>query len=130
MRRENILQQLAQRGDIPLSVPEAVNETPLGLLRRGPEGFVERPVGLYDFEVLVQDHQRLPHRFHDRFGEVKPALGGVDIDQHQYGAVGSAIRSHGRKDAQRIPAAVRVADIARFPIAALHGIEQQPPQVG
>jgi hypothetical protein len=83
-----------------------------------------------DLQVLVQDHQGLAHRFHNRFGEVLTALGGIDIDQHQHGAVDFAIRSHRREDAQRIPAAVRVADIARFPVAALHRIQQQPPQVG
>ena len=130
VRGENVLQQLAQFRDIPLSVPEVVDQTPLGLLRRGLERFVERLVGFHDLQVLVQDHQGLPHGFHDRFGEVKTALGGIDIDQHQHGAVGFAIRSHGGKNAQRIPAAVRVADIARLPVAALHRIQQQPPQVG
>ena len=130
VRGENVLQQLAQFRDIPLSVPEVVDQTLLRLLRRGLERFVERLVRFHDLQVLVQDHQGLPHRFHNRFGEVKAALGGIDIDQHQHGAVGFAIRSHGREDAQRIPAAVRVADITRFPIAALHRIQQQPPQVG
>ena len=130
VRGENVLQQLAQFRDIPLSVPEVVDETPLRLLRRGTERFVERLVGFHDPQVLGQNHQGLPHGFHNRFGEVQPALGGVDIDEHHHGAVDFAIRSHGGEDAQRIPAAVRVADIARFPAAALHGIEQQPPQVG
>ena len=56
VRGENVLQQLAQFRDIPLSVPEVVDQTSLGLLPRGPERFVERLVGFHDFEVLVQDH--------------------------------------------------------------------------
>ena len=79
--------------------PEVVDETLLGLLPRGLERLVERLVRFHDLQVLVQDHERLPHRLYNRFGEVKTALGGINIDQHQHGAVGLAVRPHGRQDA-------------------------------
>ena len=121
---ENVLQQLAQFRNIPLSVPQIVDQAPLGLLARRPERFVERLVGFHYLQILVEDHQRLAHGFHDGFGEVLTALGGIDIDQHQHGAVGFAIGSRGGENAQRIPAAVRVADIARGSIAAFHRVQE------
>ena len=130
MRGENILQQLAQFRDIPLSVPEVVDKTIFRLFLGCAEGFVKLPVRFDDLQVLIEDDQRLAHRFDNSLGEVETALGGIDIDQHQHGAVGLAIRSPGGKDAQRIPAAVRVTHIARLPVAALHRIQQQPPQIG
>jgi hypothetical protein len=99
MRGEHVFQQLAQFRDIPLSIPEVVYEAPLRLLPRSSEGFVECPVRFEDSQVLVQDHQRLPHRFYNCFGEVQAALRGIHIDQHEDGAVGFAIRPHGREDA-------------------------------
>ena len=89
MRGENVLQQLTQFRDIPLSVPEVINETLLRLLPHGLKRLVERPVRFHHLQVLVQDHQRLPHRFYNRFGEVETALCGINIDQHQHGAVDS-----------------------------------------
>ena len=54
-RRENVLQELAQFRNIPLSVPEVVNEVRLRLFPHGLKRFVERPVRFHDFQVLVQD---------------------------------------------------------------------------
>ena len=124
MRGENVLQQFSQCRDVPLSVSQVPDETLLGLLPGGLESLVERPVRFHDLQILVQDHERLPHRFYNGFGEVKTALGGINIDQHHHGAVDLPVWPRGRQDAERIPAAVRVADITRFPIAALHGIQQ------
>ncbi|MEI9976223.1 MAG: hypothetical protein WDO73_31765 [Ignavibacteriota bacterium] len=80
-------------------------------------------------KTLVQNHQGLAHSLYDCLGEVETALGGIDIDQHHYGAIGLAVRTGGGEHSERVPSAVRVADIARCPIAAIHGIQQQPPQV-
>ncbi len=124
MRGKNVLQQLAQFRNIPLSVPQVVDQTPLRLLARGLERLIESLVSFDDLQVLVQDYQGLAHRFYNRFGEVLTALGGIDIDQHHYGAVGLAIGPRGGENAQRIPVAVRVANIARGPLAAFHGIKE------
>jgi hypothetical protein len=68
---------------------------------------------LHDLQVLVQDRQGLAHGFHNGFGEIKTALGGVDIDQHQHGAVGFAIRPHGGEDAKRIASSRSTSSCSR-----------------
>src|SRR5690606_31930249 len=73
---EDILQEPPELGDVPLPVPEVVDEAADGLFGPGAERPVERLVGRLHAEVEVEDEETLADGVHDHFGEV---AGGADV---------------------------------------------------
>ena len=73
LERQFVAEHLAQRGDVPLAVPECEQHRTDGVGGLDPEGPIEGAVGLGDPEIGVEDEQGLPDRVED--GE-QPALGG------------------------------------------------------
>ena len=71
VRRDDVLQERPQGRDVPLAVPEVVDESADGLGRGDPEGLVEGAIRRPDVEVPVEDQERPPHRGHDALG-VRP----------------------------------------------------------
>src|SRR5207244_2527187 len=65
---DNILEQGAQVGDVPLAVAQLINEAVLGFNGRDMKGLIESTVGGADAQAGVEDQQGLTHRVHDVLG--------------------------------------------------------------
>ena len=92
--RQQLFEQLAQPRDVPLAVAELVDEPAQHLARRDGEGAVERAVGAFDAQAVVEHQERLAHRVDGVLGDPVGhdsgrlgALEGVDVEQHQHRAV-------------------------------------------
>ena len=67
---QNILEQQAQFGDIPLFVAEVINQHPLRFEFVYPECFVEGTIGCSYAQVFVEHQQRLANVSDNSFGIV------------------------------------------------------------
>ena len=65
---DNILEQGAQVGDVPLAVAQLVNEAVLSLNGRDVKSLIESTVGGPDAQAGVEDQQGLTHRVDDVLG--------------------------------------------------------------
>ena len=117
--RQQLFEQLAQPRDVPLAVADLVDEPAQHVVRRDREGAVERAVGAFDAQVLVEHQQRLAHRVDGALGDFVGhdggrlgALEGVDVEQHQHRAVDPVVEREVGAHAQRVPAAGAVANVA------------------
>jgi hypothetical protein len=84
---QDLRQQLAQLGDVPLTVAQLVDEAALRLFFRGMEVTVEGSIGRADSQALVEDHEWLSQSRNDALGVVE----GVLQFMRQ---LGSIVRSH------------------------------------
>jgi hypothetical protein len=90
---QDVFQQLAQPGNIPLVVANVVNQPPFGLHWLNFECSVKRLISRIDSQVGTQDDQRVEGRADDTFGIVPLTGEGllvelevIDLDQHQHRA--------------------------------------------
>ena len=65
-----------KRRDVPLPVPQVVEESAFGLGGVDLERLVERAIRRPDVELRVEDEERLPHRRHDALGVFPGRLDG------------------------------------------------------
>ena len=72
--RQQLLEQRAQRGDVPLPVAEVVNQPPLGLLQRHAEAFAKRAARRLHAQPRIQHHERHAHAGHDALGVIARQL--------------------------------------------------------
>ena len=89
-----------QGGDVPLAVAQLIEDLPLGRRGRDLKGAIERRVGRDHALRVIEDHQGLADRLHDRLGKLPGRLGlgqevgesvqvfhRVDVDDHQHDPV-------------------------------------------
>ena len=108
--RENLLQQPAQLGTVPVTVAQLVQQPAFRFLARHLESPVKRVVGRPQAEFGIEHDERLADRRHDALGVLLGALHRVHIDEQQDHAVNLVVQRLVRAEAQRVPAAVLVAD--------------------
>lgn len=125
--RQHAFQHLAQRWNVPLTAVQLVDQAAFDLRGVDVEHRVEGVAGRLDAQVGVQDHQRIAHGAHDRFGGVACGLGfafaallDVDVEQREHRAVDLVVEAQVGTHAQRIPAALRVL---HFALAHAHGVD-------
>src|SRR5688500_13239500 len=66
----DVFQKSPQRGDVPLTVAELVNESIFGFLGRDAKGAINGGIGRSDAHRGVEDDQRLPDGVENVLGEV------------------------------------------------------------
>ena len=71
--RQNLLEELAQIGYVPLPVAEAVHRLPFRLAQLDLKDLIERLIGEDHAEILIEDEYRLAHDVDHRL-DVCPAL--------------------------------------------------------
>src|SRR5204862_900863 len=64
----DVFQQRAQSGNVPLTVAELVDQSVLGFIRRDMKGLVKGTVRGVNAETAVEDQQRLANGVHDILG--------------------------------------------------------------
>src|SRR5581483_1368729 len=87
--RKYLPEERAQTRNVPVAIPELVDELPGGLLRGDVERLVEGSICRMDAEVRVEHEKRLPNGIHDRLG-VEPGLAqrlGCDVGEGDDDAV-------------------------------------------
>src|SRR5216117_733924 len=116
---DHLRERLPQRRDVPLAVPQLVDEVLYGLLRRDPEGLIERAAGPRDAQRCVEDYERHRYVVHDRLGVVAcdadlldTRFEGGDVRQDDHRAVDLVVRRRVGPNPQRIPAAVAISHLA------------------
>ena len=72
--RQNLLEELAQRRDVPLAVAKLVDRASDRLGRRYLEGAVERAALSYHAEPVIEHDQGLAHGIDDGLGEASEFL--------------------------------------------------------
>ena len=66
--REHRVQQVPQRGNIPLAIPHVVEPLRLRLQRCDLKARIKRPIGQEHVQPGVQHHERDPHGVHNAHG--------------------------------------------------------------
>jgi hypothetical protein len=92
--RKNLFEQRAEFGNVPLTIPQLVDELADGVGCCLAERAVERAVDAFDAQIGVEDDERFADGPDDVFG-ISPRRGDrelaalqiVDADQHQHRAV-------------------------------------------
>ena len=134
---EDIFQKCPQRGNVPLSAPQVVEEPVQRLLGLDLERLIEGPIRRLHPQVVGEDEERLPHRIHDALGVLAGfleahlgALGLVDVSQNRHGAVDLVLGGPVGADAEHVPAAVSVAYLALLRLNGVDHLRDQRLQVG
>ena len=117
---QDLLEQLAQPGDVPGAVAELVDDLTLGVGRRDAEGFVECPIGRDHPKLPVEDDERLAHGLHDAL-EVRLRLAknpfrlldGGDVRESQNNAADRVRHGAIRQRPHQVPRARRASYLTR-----------------
>ena len=128
--RQNFLEQLAKRGDVPFPDAEFVQHAAFRFLGVHLERPVERNVGRLHPQVVVQNEKRLAHRRHDALCVLLGAFEQVHVDQHQDHAVDLVLQRPVGAQAQGVPAPVLAPDVAFLIAERFHHLRQERLQVG
>ena len=115
---DDVLQELAQPGDIPFAVAHLVNQTAFGFRLRKLEGLRERFASRDHAQIGAQHQHRIARRADDRLGVIARLSDFAlrlfeigDIDQHQHRAVDLVLERQVRTHAQGIRAPPFVAHL-------------------
>jgi hypothetical protein len=116
---QDLFQQFAQTGNVPLAIAQFINQPALRFRRRNVERAVERSVRCVHAQIGVQNHQRVARGADDGLGIIagfsdrRLALFElVNVQQHEQRAVNPIIQRLVRLHAHHIPAPLRVLDLA------------------
>src|SRR6185312_417421 len=74
----DLLEQLAQRRDVPLAAAQLVEQAAFDLVGRHFEGEIERPARGDDAHLAVEHDERLADGVDDRMLQLAPAIGAVE----------------------------------------------------
>lgn len=117
--RDDLFEQLAQFGNVPLAVAEAIDQPAFSPPGRNFESLVEGLVGRVHPHVVVEDDEWSGRGAKRGFGVIAlcsgrqfGALERVDIHQHEHDAVDLFVERQVGSGAQDIPAPVLVAHLA------------------
>src|SRR5437867_4709438 len=123
---QDVFQQLAQSGDLPLAVAQIEKQAAFGFGGRNLESLIVPLVGVLDAQVGVEDQQRVAHGLDDvgrviaRGGHgLLSALERVDVYEHQHRAVNLVVEGQVGARAQGIAAA---RFVPHFALALADGV--------